>query len=272
MDRMVQEQERGITITSAATTSLLERPPRSTSSTRPATSTSPSRSSARCACSTARSRCSTASPASSRRPRPCGARPTSTACPRMCFVNKMDRLGADFFAALDSHQGPPRAPTSPSSSCPIGAEGNYKGVVDLLDDEGPRLGRRGARRQVRRRRHPRRPAGPGRGVPPRAHRRRSRTTTTRSSRSTSATRRSPPTTCKRALRNATHRRTSVVPGAQRLGVQEQGRAAAARRGRRLPAVAARPAAGRRASTSKGNEELERKPTPTSRSPRWRSRS
>ena len=50
----------------------------STSSTRPATSTSPSRSSARCASSTARSRCSTRSPASSRSPRRSGARPTST--------------------------------------------------------------------------------------------------------------------------------------------------------------------------------------------------
>ena len=52
----------------------------STSSTRRATSTSPSRSSARCACSTARSPASTASPASSRSPRPSGARPRSTTC------------------------------------------------------------------------------------------------------------------------------------------------------------------------------------------------
>ena len=28
--------------------------------------------------------------------------------PRMCFINKMDRLGADFFAARRVHQGPPR--------------------------------------------------------------------------------------------------------------------------------------------------------------------
>ena len=44
MDFMEQEQERGITITSAATTA-------STSSTPPATWTSPSRSSGPCACS-----------------------------------------------------------------------------------------------------------------------------------------------------------------------------------------------------------------------------
>ena len=53
----------------------------STSSTRRAMSTSPSRWSGRCASSTGRSQCSTPSPVSSLRPRPSGARPTSTACP-----------------------------------------------------------------------------------------------------------------------------------------------------------------------------------------------
>ena len=79
MDWMEQEQERGITITSAATTAC-GTTTGSTSSTPPATSTSPSRSSARCASSTARSRCSTRSPASSRSPRRSGARPT-VLCP-----------------------------------------------------------------------------------------------------------------------------------------------------------------------------------------------
>ncbi len=54
MDWMEQEQERGITITSAATTAYLERTSASTSSTRRATWISPSRSSGPCACSTAR--------------------------------------------------------------------------------------------------------------------------------------------------------------------------------------------------------------------------
>ena len=65
MDWMEQEQERGITITSAATTCFWTRHgesdprapvrvPRSTSSIRRATWTSRSKSSARCACSTAR--------------------------------------------------------------------------------------------------------------------------------------------------------------------------------------------------------------------------
>ena len=57
MDWMEQEQERGITITSAATTCFWTRSgigTASTSSTRPGTWTSPSRWSGRCACSTAR--------------------------------------------------------------------------------------------------------------------------------------------------------------------------------------------------------------------------
>ena len=52
MDWMAQEQERGITITSAATLAS-GRATASTSSTLRATSTSPLRSSAACACSTA---------------------------------------------------------------------------------------------------------------------------------------------------------------------------------------------------------------------------
>ena len=37
--------------------------------------------------------------------------------PRICFINKMDRIGADFFAHGADDQGPPRCP-SPSSSSP----------------------------------------------------------------------------------------------------------------------------------------------------------
>ena len=51
--------------------------------------------------------------------------------PRMCFVNKMDRLGADFYAALDSIKDRLEANVA-VLQLPIGAEGNYKGVVDLV--------------------------------------------------------------------------------------------------------------------------------------------
>src|SRR5690606_35655416 len=52
--------------------------------------------------------------------------------PRMCFVNKMDRLGADFFRALDSIKDRLQANTA-VLQLPIGAEGNYKGVIDLIE-------------------------------------------------------------------------------------------------------------------------------------------
>jgi elongation factor G len=51
--------------------------------------------------------------------------------PRMCFVNKMDRLGADFFAALKSIEDRLGANTA-VLQLPIGAEGHYKGVIDLV--------------------------------------------------------------------------------------------------------------------------------------------
>jgi len=51
--------------------------------------------------------------------------------PRMCFVNKMDRLGADFFAALESIKDRLGANVA-VLQLPIGAEGNYRGVIDLI--------------------------------------------------------------------------------------------------------------------------------------------
>jgi elongation factor G len=51
--------------------------------------------------------------------------------PRMCFINKMDRLGADFFAALASIEDRLGANIA-VVQLPIGAEGHYKGVIDLV--------------------------------------------------------------------------------------------------------------------------------------------
>ncbi|MEN8040900.1 MAG: elongation factor G [Actinomycetota bacterium] len=63
--------------------------------------------------------------------------------PRICFINKMDRIGADFFAStqsiVDRLGGNPVA-----IQIPIGAEAEFQGVVDLVemkaiiwhDDEG----------------------------------------------------------------------------------------------------------------------------------------
>ena len=51
--------------------------------------------------------------------------------PRMCFVNKMDRMGADFYGALASIQDRLEAKTA-VIQLPIGAEADYKGIVDLV--------------------------------------------------------------------------------------------------------------------------------------------
>jgi elongation factor G len=50
--------------------------------------------------------------------------------PRICFVNKMDRLGADFFRCVAMIQD--RLDCVPAViQLPVGAEGNYRGIIDL---------------------------------------------------------------------------------------------------------------------------------------------
>ena len=51
--------------------------------------------------------------------------------PRVAFVNKMDRTGADFFRAVASMREKLHANAIPVQ-CPIGAEGSFKGMVDLV--------------------------------------------------------------------------------------------------------------------------------------------
>ena len=51
--------------------------------------------------------------------------------PRMAFVNKMDRTGADFFRVVDMIKERLKAKPVPLQ-IPIGAEENFKGVVDLI--------------------------------------------------------------------------------------------------------------------------------------------
>ena len=52
--------------------------------------------------------------------------------PRMCFVNKLDRMGADFFAAHESIQKRLGATTA-VLQLPIGTESDFAGVVDLVE-------------------------------------------------------------------------------------------------------------------------------------------
>lgn len=51
--------------------------------------------------------------------------------PRICFVNKMDRIGADFFDAVKTMREKLHANAIPVH-CPIGAESEFKGMVDLV--------------------------------------------------------------------------------------------------------------------------------------------
>jgi len=51
--------------------------------------------------------------------------------PRICFVNKMDRLGADFAAAMASMQRRLGA-NAVAVQIPIGAESSFRGVIDLI--------------------------------------------------------------------------------------------------------------------------------------------
>ena len=53
--------------------------------------------------------------------------------PRICFVNKMDRVGASYERTIDSIRE--RLGATPlAMQIPIGAEANFRGVVNLLDN------------------------------------------------------------------------------------------------------------------------------------------
>ncbi len=51
--------------------------------------------------------------------------------PRICFVNKMDKMGADYYATLQSIKDKLGAPAYPYN-IPLGKESDFKGVIDLL--------------------------------------------------------------------------------------------------------------------------------------------
>mgnify|MGYP000980258448 FL=1 len=54
--------------------------------------------------------------------------------PRICFINKMDRAGADFFAVVDELKDKLGANAVPLQ-IPIGAEDTFQGVVDLISNK-----------------------------------------------------------------------------------------------------------------------------------------
>jgi len=52
--------------------------------------------------------------------------------PRLCFINKMDKMGADFYMSLDSIRTRLN-PKAVAIQLPIGAESELSGVIDLLE-------------------------------------------------------------------------------------------------------------------------------------------
>ena len=52
--------------------------------------------------------------------------------PRLAFINKMDRMGADFPRVVDELRNKLKAPACPIE-LPIGKEDDFKGVIDLLE-------------------------------------------------------------------------------------------------------------------------------------------
>jgi elongation factor G len=134
MDFMDQEQERGITITSAATTCFWKSTA-STSSTPPGhvDFTIEVERSLRVLDGVIAVFCAVG-----------GVQPQSETVwrqadryrvPRLAFINKMDRTGADYAALRENDQGPPGRPPGADAQLPIGAEEDFAGVVDLISQK-----------------------------------------------------------------------------------------------------------------------------------------
>ena len=190
--------------------------------------------------------------------------------PRMCFINKMDRVGADFTALRRHDQGPPRGHRRAHAAADR-RRGDVPGRRRPALHAGARLGRRHGRAATRpsTSRPSSRPT-PTTGATSSSTS--SRTTTTPSSRSTSATRRSPPTTSSAGLRTATisgdgRARSCAAPRSRTRRVQPLLDAVVDY----LPSpLDVPPVAGHRPEDRGASSSA--RPTTTSRSRRWRSRS
>ena len=179
--------------------------------------------------------------------------------PRIVFCNKMDKIGADFFQCLKDIVD--RLGAKPVAiQLPIGAENQFKGIIDLVrmvgvvwDEET--LGAKYHDIEI--------PAE----LLDQAKEYREKLIEAAVELDDDAMaaylegKEPDEATLKRLIRKATIT-GAFYPGAVRLGVQEQGRAAAARRRRRLSAVAARRAAdqGHRSQGQRGRSAS--RPTPS----------
>ena len=169
--------------------------------------------------------------------------------PRICFVNKMDRIGADFKRTFDQIITQARSQPGRHSD-----SHRRRGQVRRRDrphhDEVDHLQGRNDGRRLRGRRHSGRHAGRSEALP-RAADRESQRSRRQDPREVSQRRRAHRRRDQGGAPQAGEQlgsrqgRSGVRAGHLRLGLQEQGRSAAARRRRGLSAVAARRAVDRR---------------------------
>ena len=198
--------------------------------------------------------------------------------PRICFVNKMDRIGANFDRTVDQIRT--RLQGNPCVlQFPIGAEDKFRGVVDVVAMKAITYKDETMGAEYVDRGHSGRPARPGQGVPravaregERGRRRAAREVPGRRGADRGRDQEGP--ALARQHLGARPQRGPVRAGHLRLGVQEQGRPAPARRGRRLPALADRHPGHPGCVDGQGRRDADRASgrRQASRSRRWRSRS
>ena len=87
--------------------------------------------------------------------------------PRIAFINKMDRVGADFLHSIETMHDRLSAKAAVPIQLPLGPGRRARGRHRPRGDEGLPLPRRDAGREVRGRGDPGRPAGRGAEAPPR---------------------------------------------------------------------------------------------------------
>src|SRR5262249_53696026 len=134
MDWMVQEQERGITITSAATTcfwrdcrvNIIDTPGHVDFTVEVARSLRVLDGAVAIL-----DALSGAGPETE----PVWRHASKCRVPRIIYVNKMDRVGADYYQCIDIVRSRLSAPPV-SLQIPIGREEQYRGLVDLIDEIG----------------------------------------------------------------------------------------------------------------------------------------
>ncbi len=177
--------------------------------------------------------------------------------PRICFINKLDRTGADFWRCVEMIEDRLGANAVPIQ-IPIGSEDTFAGVIDLVRMQAI-LYRDDLGSQIRRGPDPCRARGRGAQAPGEARRGRRRDGRQPHAQVPRRGRADPGRAHPRP--SPGHPAVPDRPGADRLGAQEQGHPADARRGRRLPALAAR-----RAPRHRGAPDDPRRGPPHGRRP------